>query len=58
MDHVVKQAEAASSTTSQVSTGVTASLNALKLLRRKIRTLIEAVRAGKIQGNHNLMRGL
>lgn len=58
VDHVVKQSET-SATTSQLSTNMTASLNALKMLRRKIRQLVEAVRTKpEIRANHNLMRGL
>jgi hypothetical protein len=60
VDHVTKSSDSATSTTtSQLSTNIRASLNALKLLRRKIKFLVDIVRnSPEVRANHNFMRKL
>lgn len=60
VDHVTKSSDSTTSTTtSQLSTNVRSSLNALKLLRRKIKFLIDIVRnTPEIRQNHVFMRKL
>lgn len=59
VDHIAKATDA-STTTSLLSTNMVASLNALKLLRRKIRFLVDMVRQGppEVRANHTFMRRL
>lgn len=60
VDNVAKAVDNSKvATTSQLSTNMTAPLNALKLLRRKIRFLIDVVRnSPEIRQNHAFMRRL
>jgi hypothetical protein len=58
VDHVAK-AQDSSINTSMLSQNMRASLNALKLLRRKIRFLIDIARnSEEVRKNHNFMRKL
>lgn len=60
VDNVAKAVDSGSSTTtSQLSQNMTSSLNALKILRRKIRFLIDMVRGSpEVRADHNFMRRL
>jgi hypothetical protein len=60
VDHVAKALDpSTTATTSTMSQNMRASLNALKLLRRKVRFLIDIVRnTPEVQGNHGFMRRL
>ena len=60
VDHVAKAVDTATSqTTSTMSNNMRASLNALKLLRRKVRFLIDIVKnSPEVQKNHVFMRRL
>ena len=60
VDQVSRSSDSATSTTtSQLSTNVRASLNALKLLRRKIKFLVDIVRnSPEVRANHSFMRKL
>jgi len=60
VDHVQKAIDTSTlATTSQLSTGMTNSLNALKILRQKLKALIETVRnRPEIRSNHTFMRKL
>jgi len=60
VDHVTKAIDTSTlATTSQISTGMTASLNALKLLRRKVKFLIDIVKQSpEVRANQNFMRKL
>ena len=60
VDHVAKAVDSATSTTtSSVSQNMRASLNALKILRRKLKFLIDIVKnSPEVQKNHHFMRRL
>lgn len=60
VDNVAKaQDNSKVATSSQMSTNMTASLNALKLLRRKIKFLVDIVRnSPEVRQNHQFMRKL
>lgn len=60
VDNVAKAVDSSTvATTSQLSSSMTAPLNALKVLRRKIKFLVDLVRnSPEVRANHNFMRKL